>query len=79
MDTMAPTTGISLNAAISFLGYVFGADGAIDATSSPRVKGMAAEILKRKRARFQAPPLTAEALIALENATLKSRSRADRI
>eukprot|EP00971_Amphidinium_carterae_P032264 635580-Amphidinium_carterae.1 len=29
--------------------------------------------------RYQAPSLTAEALIALENATLKSRSQADHV
>eukprot|EP00971_Amphidinium_carterae_P265607 5269356-Amphidinium_carterae.1 len=65
-EHMAATFPATVIEALNFAGGVFGVEGALEATSSPRVKGLVAAERSKKRVLRQAKPLSVENVASLE-------------
>ena len=73
------TTASSLLQALNFAAHVVGIAGAKEASKSARVQGAAARMFVLKRPLTQRKPLTKQMIMALENATVYSKSVVDRV
>ena len=78
-ESIAPTFAQQLLEAVSFAHHVVGLDGAEDITHSPRIRGLAAKLLSRKRPIRQMAPLTKTMIMALERAVVDSECLPDAI
>eukprot|EP00971_Amphidinium_carterae_P103491 2048916-Amphidinium_carterae.1 len=65
-EDLAPTFASQFIESVNFAGFVLGLDGSKDINMSPRIRGLAADLLKRKRALKQVSPLEKDMVAALE-------------